>query len=225
MSNMTKGIKKFVYKYSKYMPFGFIDRCNQLKHCIRLFFLKKRKGYKSYIDSTVHITGWKYISIGNYTIISERSWLNVNQRISNHINIKIGNNCYIGRGNFFSAGNIISIHDYCMTGIDCKFIGSDHNFSDPLLPYVAGEALCEKTIIVGVNVKIGAGVTIIGDITIGHGSVIGADALVNKSIPPFSLAVGSPAKIIKRYSFVLLTRQYIFRHLRHKLSPDQENIV
>ena len=47
------------------------------------------------------------------------------------------------------------------------------------------------------NVWIGAHVTIFSGVTIGEGSVIGAGALVNKDIPPFSVAVGIPARVIR----------------------------
>jgi len=48
------------------------------------------------------------------------------------------------------------------------------------------------------RVDIGCGVVIIGPVNVGHDSVIGANAVVISDIPPFSLAVGVPAKIIKR---------------------------
>jgi acetyltransferase-like isoleucine patch superfamily enzyme len=200
---MFQKIKYIIYKYIKYIPFWSIDRCNQLIHGIQLFFIKKQKGHNSYIDNTVHITGWKYISIGNYTIISENSWLNVNQRVAKFIHIKIGNNCYIGRRNFFSAGKSIIIGDYFMTGIDCKFIGSDHIYDNPLKPYSITETTNNKSIVIGVNVRFGAGVVVIGNVNIGYGSVIGAGALVNRNIPPFSIVVGNPCRIIKRFNFTL----------------------
>lgn len=43
--------------------------------------------------------------------------------------------------------------------------------------------------------------SVIGNLTIGRGSIVGAGSLVNKDIPPFSVAVGSPCKVIKRYDF------------------------
>jgi serine O-acetyltransferase len=49
------------------------------------------------------------------------------------------------------------------------------------------------------RVDIGAGVVIAGAITIGHDSVIGANAVVLKDVPPYSLAVGVPAKVIKSF--------------------------
>ena len=50
------------------------------------------------------------------------------------------------------------------------------------------------------RVDIGAGVVIAGAITIGHDSVIGANAVVLKDIPPYSLAVGVPAKVVKTFA-------------------------
>ena len=44
-------------------------------------------------------------------------------------------------------------------------------------------------------------VCILPGVTIGEGSIIGALSVVTKDIPPFSIAVGSPAKVIKIYNF------------------------
>lgn len=48
------------------------------------------------------------------------------------------------------------------------------------------------------RVDVGAGAVIVGDIRIGHDSVVGANAVVLKSVPPWSLAVGVPAVIKPR---------------------------
>lgn len=176
-------------------------RLFQVRDKVKLFYLKKDIGENTFIDRTVHITGWNSVKIGKNSAISEYSWLNVNNRTPNHKHIVIGNNCYIGRRNFFSSGWLIEVADYCMTGIDCKLMGSDHIFSDPLKPYIATGTTNENVIKLGTNVWLGAGVTVIGNITIGYGSIIGAGALVNKDIPPFSIAVGNPCKVIKRFDF------------------------
>lgn len=54
-----------------------------------------------------------------------------------------------------------------------------------------------QKIIIGNDVWIGTNVTIIGGITIGDGAIIGAGAIVTKDIPPYAIAVGVPAKVIK----------------------------
>ena len=52
-------------------------------------------------------------------------------------------------------------------------------------------------VIIGENVWIGENVCILPGVTIGKGTVIGAGAVVTKDIPPFSVAGGNPARIIK----------------------------
>ena len=50
--------------------------------------------------------------------------------------------------------------------------------------------------IVGDNVTIGAGAVVLGPITVGSGAVIGANAVVNRDVPAFAIAVGVPARVI-----------------------------
>lgn len=51
------------------------------------------------------------------------------------------------------------------------------------------------------NVWIGEGVVIMPGVTIGRGCIIGANSTVTKSVPPYCIAVGQPAKVIKKYDF------------------------
>jgi acetyltransferase-like isoleucine patch superfamily enzyme len=154
------------------------------------------------IDKTVHFTGKKYISIGKNTLISQNTWLNVNKRYREK-HIVIGDYCFIGRNNFFTSGDKIVFEDYVITSVNCCFIGADHAIENPCIPYYFAETRCDKSISIGFNVFIGANVALIGDVNIGHGSLIGANTLIkNKTYPPFSLIFGNPGIVIKRYSFV-----------------------
>ncbi|MEQ1532697.1 MAG: acyltransferase [Sideroxydans sp.] len=140
--------------------------------------------------------------MGFNACVSEGSWLNVNHRMKNKISIDIGNNCFIGKQNFFTSGDCISIGDFTLTTIGCRFIGSSHNIGNPEVPYLLTGTTCDDQIQIGVNCFLGAGATVLGNVKIGHGSVIGAGSLVLRDIPPFSIAVGNPATVQKRYSFV-----------------------
>lgn len=169
---------------------------------VKISFYKKKIGKNTFIDKTVRVLGYKNFSIGSNSCIGEGGVINVNNRnAGGEEYIKIGNNCFIGKRNFFSQGAAIVVKDFCMTGMDCKFMSADHIFSDPLRPYISTGVTCDKTITIGVNVWIGAGVSVLGNVNVGHGSIIGAGSLVTKDIPPFCLAVGVPAKIIKYYNF------------------------
>ena len=152
-----------------------------------------------YIDPSVHVLGWRAVRIGFGTVISEATWLNVNQGNSDRPQIVIEENCFIGRRNFLSSGSLIRLGAYCLTGPDCKFLGSDHVISDPFQPYATTGATTTSTIDIGVNCWIGAGAVILGSVKIGHGSIIGVNTLVNSDVPPFSLVVGNPGRIIKRF--------------------------
>lgn len=158
-------------------------------------------GCKSYVHSSVHILGKANIKIGNNSCISEGTWLNVNHRNLKEISIHIKDNCYIGKQNFFSSGKLIFINDYTLTAIGCKFIGSSHIINDPGIPYLSAGTYDRDIIEVGVNCFFGANSIVLGNVKVGHGSVIGSNSLVMNDIPPFSIVVGNPARVIKRYSF------------------------
>ena len=158
-------------------------------------------GSKSYIHPSVHVIGKNNVFIGNNVCVSEGTWLNVNHRIKGKFSIKIGDYCFIGKRNFFTSGDLIEIGSFTLTTIECKFIGSSHNIHDPQNSYLLSGTTGSDRIKIGVNCFIGAGATVLGNVKIGHGSVIASGAIVLKDIPPFSMAVGNPAKVIKRYSF------------------------
>lgn len=55
----------------------------------------------------------------------------------------------------------------------------------------------ERRVVVGNDVWLGHNVTVMGGVTVGDGAVVGSGAIVTKSIPPYAIAVGNPARIIK----------------------------
>lgn len=115
--------------------------------------------------------------------------------------VSIGYSCHIG------AVGSIKIQNNVLLGSRVLIIDHSHGNYDlhdgnnPLecipinrpLHYV-GPIIIER------NSWIGDGVVILGNVTIGEGSIVGANSVVTKSIPPLSVAVGSPAKVIKKYS-------------------------
>jgi acetyltransferase-like isoleucine patch superfamily enzyme len=102
------------------------------------------------------------------------------------------------------VGKSVHIGPYCIFGNNCSIISSDHNFSSPLVSYGGSGFTVDNEITIGANCWFGINVTVIGNIKVGHGSIIGANTLVNKDIPPFSVVIGNPAKVIKRFDFDLM---------------------
>lgn len=196
-------LRRLASRARKSISNAVLIRLSQTRQRLKLCLHRKDVGRNTYIDKSAQILGWNSISIGHSSSIGEDSWLNVNQRIPGVKNIVIGNNCWIGKGNFLSPALLISIGDYCMTGMGCKFLGANHRFDNPLLPYISTGTTADKVIRLGANVWLGVDVTVVGNVSIGYGSIVGASSLVNKDIPPFSIATGNPAKVVKRFDFIL----------------------
>lgn len=154
-----------------------------------------------YFGESVKLIGSKSISIGINTSIGARSWLNVNNPQKEVCKLLIGDNCFIGQDNFFTVGRKITIGDYFLSAKSCCFIGSSHIYKDPLEPYLFTGTTDTDEIKIGANCFFGVGTTVIGNVSIGHGCVIGSNAEIRDNIPPYSLVVGHPAKVIKRFDF------------------------
>jgi len=81
-----------------------------------------------------------------------------------------------------------------MVGPNCSFYTTMH----PLNAYHRTQGLqWAKPITIENNVWLGGNVTVLAGVTIGENSVIGAGSVVTKNIPPNTLAVGNPCKVIK----------------------------
>jgi acetyltransferase-like isoleucine patch superfamily enzyme len=74
-------------------------------------------------------------------------------------------------------------------------ISANHFFANPDLPIMSQGLTC-KGITVGCDVWLGPHVVVLDGVTIGDGCVVGAGAVITKSLPPFSIAAGVPVKII-----------------------------
>lgn len=76
--------------------------------------------------------------------------------------------------------------------------GNHHRLVDHYLTEIREKQLAdiEKDVVVEEEVWIGANVTLLSGVTIGRGSTIGAGAIIKNNIPPYSIVMGNPAKII-----------------------------
>lgn len=151
--------------------------------------------------------------------------------IRNKCNIIIGKNFTAGFGcrlESFSSntcsiriGDNVQINDYVhITGLSSVKIGNgvlmaskiyisdcshgsyrgDENDSDPCVS-PSERILNSKPVIIEDNVWLGEFVSVLPGVRIGKGTIVGANSVVSKSLPDFVIAVGSPAKPIKKYNF------------------------
>ncbi|HFA48274.1 MAG TPA: acyltransferase [Bacteroidetes bacterium] len=75
----------------------------------------------------------------------------------------------------------------------------NHNYEDILLP-ISRQDYVAKKIIVEDEVWIGANAVVTAGVTIGHHSIVASGAVVTKDVPPLTVVVGNPARVIKRFN-------------------------
>lgn len=123
-----------------------------------------------------------HVELGDYSYIA---------RNANATNVKIGKFCSIGPN--FCCG--LGLHPTNGISTAPMFYSKAKQNGVSLVKEVIYEE--QRQTIIGNDVFIGANVTIIDGVTVGDGAVVGAGAVVVKDIPPYAVAVGVPAKVIK----------------------------
>lgn len=116
-------------------------------------------------------------------------------------NIYVGSNVYIGPNpTIISSDSTITIGNKVMLGPNVTLIGGDHNtdvIGELMYDIKIKQPKNDQPIVIEDDVWIGANTIVLKGVTIGTGSIIGAGSIVTKSIPPYSIATGNPAKVIK----------------------------
>ena len=109
--------------------------------------------------------------------------------------ISIGENVFLGPYCVVSGHGGLTISRDSMIAACSIIIPSSHGFSSRDVP-IRLQASTDLGISIGEDVWIGCGVKVLDGVSVGKGCVIGAGAVVNRSIPEYSIVVGVPAKII-----------------------------
>ena len=110
----------------------------------------------------------------------------------------IGNRVALNFGVHINAdrGGKIRIGDNVIIGPMCILRAADHIFTHKNIP-IRDQQSVPGVITIEDDVWLGGGVIVLKDVTIGRSSVIGAGSVVTRDIPPFSVAVGNPARVIR----------------------------
>jgi acetyltransferase-like isoleucine patch superfamily enzyme len=107
--------------------------------------------------------------------------------------IRVGRNVFINQNcTMYDLGGI-DIADDVMIGPNVSIITSSH----PLEPSQRRAFVIAKPVVIGRNVWLAAGATILGGVTVGENSVVAAGAVVTRNVPRDSLVGGNPAKLIR----------------------------
>lgn len=146
-------------------------------------------------DVTVIARGSGGITIGDNVTLCERVYLDTERADEGYIHI--GNNVYIGTGTTLFGHVGLEIGNDCLLAQNITVTPYSHIFTDPE-EKIALQGGNTRKVTLGDDCYIGMGVCIMYSADIGKGSVVGAGSTVVKPIPPYSVAVGCPARVIKK---------------------------
>ena len=163
------------------------------------------------IRSSPILRGLSHIQIGENFFSRRGLWLEAITEYCGETfapQIRIGANVCISSWSHIAAVNSVEIGSDVLIGSKVMIADHNHGFygtqahSSPRVPPAFRE-LSRGRVAIGNKVWIGDGVVVAPESEIGEGSIIGANAFVKGVIPAFTVAVGTPAKPIKRYDFDL----------------------
>jgi acetyltransferase-like isoleucine patch superfamily enzyme len=168
-------------------------------------------GEKSVIRSPAWFCGCESISIGDRVSIWSYARFEALNASRDVTRIRIGDDTGLQRLVHIGAIKSVTIGKCCMIGAQSFITDHDHDYSNPFDPMHANDRAIAASVEIGDYVYLGEQVMVLKGVKIGERSMIGAGSIVTKDVPPLSIAVGSPAKVIRRWN----------EHLQQWVSPEK----
>jgi len=137
------------------------------------------------------------LEIGKHTLLEPGVWISAPPPGR----IRIGSGVFLNLGVMVVALELVEIGSHCMLANGCFVTDANHRFDDPDRPVPWQGFTSKGPTRLGDNVWCGANVVITSGVTIGERCVIGANSVVSTDIPPFSIAAGAPARVLRTIEY------------------------
>lgn len=154
-------------------------------------------GKNLYVIRSVTLWNPNRIIVGDDVSIHKNAILATH---SNDARLEIGNGVVVGEYCHITALNNITIADGVLMGKKCLISDNNHGKigkEEIMLPPNQRKIISKGKVYIGRNAWLGDNVVVLPGVYIGEGCIIGASSVVTKSIPPYTVCAGNPAKIIK----------------------------
>ena len=115
--------------------------------------------------------------------------------------VRIGAGTFLNMGVMVAAKELVDIGAHCMLANGCFVSDASHRYDDPHVPITWQGFESKGPTRIGDNCWLGSGVVVTSGVTIGERCVIGANSVVTRDVEPFSLAGGSPARVIRQIAY------------------------
>jgi acetyltransferase-like isoleucine patch superfamily enzyme len=146
--------------------------------------------------------GERYIGLGAATVLGPNVSLSAGVSPAHELGdleiVSIGDGCLIGKGSGIVAHERVEIADHVFTGHHVYITDANHGYEDPHLP-IGRQFAPPRPVKVGEGSWLGHGTIVLPGAEIGRHVVVGAGSVVTGTLPDFCVAVGNPARVIRRY--------------------------
>jgi acetyltransferase-like isoleucine patch superfamily enzyme len=139
-----------------------------------------------------HGAGPQGLEIGDQVVISRNCLIKCKAGP-----IRIGAKCSIGANSCITSLSGVVLGDGVLVADNCVITAGAYPIDDLSMPMVDQGPYSKGPIVIGDDVWIGSSVNLVGSITVGAHSVIAAGAVVTRDVPPYAIAGGIPARILK----------------------------
>ena len=136
------------------------------------------------------------LQVGAQTLLEPGVWIT----IGDGGRVRIGEGCFLNLGVMVAAHELVEIGDHCMFANGCFVTDANHRFSDLDMPITWQGFETKGPTRIGSNVWCGANVVVTSGVTIGDRCVIGANSVVTKDLPDYSIAAGAPATVLRSFA-------------------------
>ena len=157
-----------------------------------------RLGRHAYMVTPFRLDGPGGISLGDRTVLARGGWLYCHDA---QARIIIGEGCELGFNNHIAAVGELRIGARVLTASNVYIADNVNGYEDVSRPIIEQPVRFKGPVSIGDGSWLGENVCIIGA-NVGRNCVIGANAVVTRDIPDYSVAVGAPARVIKQYDRV-----------------------
>jgi acetyltransferase-like isoleucine patch superfamily enzyme len=137
------------------------------------------------------------LDVGEGTLFEPGVWVTV----ADEGRVRIGEGSFLNRNVMVASHELVEIGDHCMFANGCFITDANHRYDDPDKPVTWQGFSSKGPTRIGDNVWCGANVVVTSGVTIGERCVIGANSVVTTDIPPFSIAAGAPAKVLRQIEY------------------------
>ena len=155
-------------------------------------------GARSVLQTPIRLQGFGRIAIGDDVFVGSGSWLHVLADDSGEVALSIGSGTSFAGNCVLSAASSIHVGEKVLFARNVYVSDHIHAYDDPDRAVIEQGVTRIESVVIGDGAWLGQNVVVCPGVRIGTGAVIGANSVVRDDVPDYSLAVGAPARVVRR---------------------------